>query len=390
MTNTSYTEIIKQLFGESLPKATLSNPTDKKEPAGKITVMPVTVAGATVFQFSSFVLDKVFHENLDAAASSDRLAELLPKYRLCDIYAGEYNYKFLSNGKNSKMLKKKTEHSVNGPIAHNREKNYIMNEGRPVEWLVKLGVTDEKGRVFSHYAKKFRQLNRYLEMIDDIAEFIPENAEIVDFGCGKAYLTFALYYYFNILKNKNVNITGLDLKKDVVAECGALAEKLGFYRLRFFCGDIADYAHDKPKINMVVSLHACDTATDYAIYNAVGRGADVILAVPCCQHELFSQVKHSGLTPLLSHGILKEKYASLLTDGIRAAVLEISGYKTDVLEFIDMEHTPKNIMIRAVRKSRKGDVKLKKEALEALLKANNVSQKLHDLMKNEYTEDEHE
>ena len=236
-------------------------------------------------------------------------------------------------------------------LNHNRKKQYILQEGVPVPFLQDLGVMTEEGKIVHARFDKFRQINRFLEFIEDILPELDKGREltILDFGCGKSYLTFAMYYYLHELKEYDIRIIGLDLKKDVIRHCNELSEKYGYEKLRFLEGDIADYTGVN-KVDMVVTLHACDTATDYALAKAVGWDAKVILSVPCCQHELNRQIKNEILEPILKYGLLKERMAALITDGLRAQYLEREGYETQILEFIDMEHTPKNILIRAVKK----------------------------------------
>jgi SAM-dependent methyltransferase len=233
-------------------------------------------------------------------------------------------------------------------------KQYILQEGIPVPFLVDLGVMSEQGKVHQSSYDKFKQINRFLEFIEDILPALSREREItiLDFGCGKSYLTFAMYYYLRELKGYDVNIIGLDLKTDVISKCSRLAQKYGYEKLHFLQGDIADY-DGVQKVDMVVTLHACDRATDYALAKAVEWGAEVILSVPCCQHELNDKIQNELLKPVLSYGILKERLSALLTDGIRAELLESRGYRTQILEFIDMEHTPKNLMIRAVKTGKK-------------------------------------
>ena len=221
----------------------------------------------------------------------------------------------------------------------------------PVPFLQDLGVMTQDGKIVHAKFDKFRQINRFLEFIEDILPELDKGREltILDFGCGKSYLTFAMYYYLHELKEYDIRIIGLDLKKDVIRHCNELSEKYGYEKLRFLEGDIADYTGVN-KVDMVVTLHACDTATDYALAKAVGWDAKVILSVPCCQHELNRQIKNEILEPILKYGLLKERMAALITDGLRAQYLEREGYEAQILEFIDMEHTPKNILIRAVKK----------------------------------------
>lgn len=236
---------------------------------------------------------------------------------------------------------------------HNRAKHYVLPEGTPVPFLVDLGVMTKDGAVVKAKYDKFRQINRFLEFVEDILPRLDRSKEtrIIDFGCGKSYLTFAMYYYLKEVKGYPVRITGLDLKKDVIALCSRLAKKFGFENLTFLHGDIADY-EGADQVDMVVTLHACDTATDYALAKAVRWGAKVILSVPCCQHELNGQIESSLLAPALKYGLIKERMSALLTDAVRAGLLEEAGYRTQILEFIDMEHTPKNILIRAVRQGK--------------------------------------
>lgn len=237
-------------------------------------------------------------------------------------------------------------------VSHNKKKNYLLPEGESVDFLVELGVMNNEGYVIKAKYDKFRQINRFIEFVEDVVKKLPAKREvkIIDFGCGKSYLTFALYYYLKVKKQMDVNITGLDLKADVIEKCNNLAKKLGYEKLEFLNGDIANY-EGTDSVDMVVTLHACDTATDYALAKAVKWNARVIMSVPCCQHEINRQIKNDLLNPVLKYGILKERMSALITDGIRAGLLEENGYDTQILEFIDMEHTPKNLLIRAVRRN---------------------------------------
>lgn len=257
-------------------------------------------------------------------------------------------------------------------LSHNRTKHYILEEGIPVPFLIDLGVMNTKGDVLKPRYDKFRQINRFLEFVKDIVRELPRNREIniIDFGCGKSYLTFAIYYYLRELCGLDVRITGLDLKKDVINRCNQLSEKYGYDKLIFKLGDIADY-EGQNNVDMVVTLHACDTATDYALYKAVSWNAKVILSVPCCQHEINKQIKNEMMSPVLNYGILKDRMSAIMTDAIRAEVLKIRGYHTEILEFIDMEHTPKNLLIRAVRNKVK-DIDNNTELSKENNKANDI------------------
>ncbi len=234
-------------------------------------------------------------------------------------------------------------------LSHNKTKNYIIPDGVPCDFLIELGVMGRDGKVFPRAYSKFRQINRYLEIVDDVFEYLPSGRtlRIIDFGCGKAYLTFALYHYLKKIKDRDVEIIGLDLKEDVIEFCSGVAKRLGYHELKFLMGDIADYTSDHA--DMVVTLHACDTATDYALINSVKWGTRVILSVPCCQHELFGQLKNELHQPILKYGILKDRLTEYLTDGLRGLKLESCGYDVAMIEFTGLEHTARNIMIKAVK-----------------------------------------
>ena len=235
-------------------------------------------------------------------------------------------------------------------LSHNRKKEYIIREDIPCDFLIRLGVMNEKGKVYAKKYDKFKQINRFLEMVEDIVPNLEttKTINIIDFGCGKSYLTFALYYYLVDILNLDVNIIGLDLKEDVINFCNEIAEDLNYNKLKFVHGDIVDFQGGED-VDMVVTLHACDTATDAALVKAINWDAQIILSVPCCQHEFYNKIQSPVLEPMLKHGIIKEKLASLVTDSLRANVLEVLGYEVQLLEFIDMEHTPKNILIRAIK-----------------------------------------
>ena len=255
------------------------------------------------------------------------------------------------NRKQTEHPAARTEEEQKMQMSHNRAKHYILEEGRPVPFLIDLGVQTKDGKIVHSRYDKFRQINRFLEFIEDILPTLPkeETVRILDFGCGKSYLTFAMYYYLHDLKGYDVEITGLDLKEDVIAQCNLLGRKYGYEKLTFLKGDIADYEM-RDRVDMVVTLHACDTATDFALAKAVKWNVKVILSVPCCQHEVNRQICNKELASVLRYGIIKERMSALITDALRAGLLEAEGYETNILEFIDMEHTPKNLLIRAVKR----------------------------------------
>ena len=373
--------VLSQLAGGEVTRMTLSGAFRKDEADAKITI--TRLAGG--YQAESRRGAQAFHTNFTTPADAAAwVGGRLPAYRQCDFTTSESGWTLLQSKKGAQTLRKTKGSAAlfadKEPQTHNRQKPYLLPEGVPVPWLTALGIMLPDGTVPAARQKKFRQINRFLEMAEDIADRIPDKARIIDAGCGKSYLTFALYDYLRRVKNKRVEIAGLDLKADVVAHCAALAERFGFEHLRFTAGDIAEYTPEGEKADMVVSLHACDVATDYALANAVRWGADVILSVPCCQHELYPQVRHEGLNPLLRHGILKERFAALLTDALRAELLEAAGYSCTVMEFIDMEHTPKNLLLRAVRRQSGGSAQALLNA-ERLMTDMAVSPKLYGLLK---------
>ena len=263
-------------------------------------------------------------------------------------------------------------------LSHNRKKRYILDEGTMVPFLVDLGVQTKEGKIVNSRYDKFRQINRFLEFIEDILPKLDKDREntILDFGCGKSYLTFAMYHYLKELKGYPVRIIGLDLKEDVIKKCNDLAKRYGYEKLTFSTGDIASY-EGVDQVDMVVTLHACDTATDFAMEKAVRWGAKVILSVPCCQHELNAQMENEFYKPIFQYGLIKERMAALYTDALRAQILESVGYRTQILEFIDMEHTPKNILIRAVKQ---GNPKDNKKELEAIMKELQIEPTLYKLL----------
>lgn len=347
------TLIERMIGGRSLITGTLSQ-LRRKEGAAfhKVAVKPVQLKGGLHYQFAYYTATQVEHRNIPAESAAKELEELLGEtFRQGLLCTQEADYQVLISKKGkATVLTKPATKQASADLSHNRRKRYVLEEGEPVPFLIELGIMNESGKVLAKKYDKFRQINRFLEMVEDVLPSLPEGRPltIVDFGCGKSYLTFALYHYLAIQTGRQLSIVGLDLKTDVIAHCSALAAKLEYDKLQFLVGDIADY-NGLDQVDMVVTLHACDTATDAALEKAVRWGASVILSVPCCQHELFAQIGNDVMEPLLSHGILKERFAALATDGIRAKLLDIMGYRTQLLEFIDMEHTPKNILIRAVR-----------------------------------------
>lgn len=345
---------LREMFEqENLVMGVLSKKRMKSAPIEKVKIKLVRIKEEVLYQFELFDGKQVQHLNLNEEEAIEKTYALLNEEFLQGaFYCGTGDYQVLISKKNKvKVLKKKATRQKELVVAHNRKKNYIISEDEPCDFLIALGVMDASGKVKKSRYDKFRQLNRYLEIIQSSVNALnkEEKIRIIDFGCGKAYLTFALYYYLVNILDLNVEIIGLDLKEDVIKFCNQLKEDLAYDGLRFEIGNIEKYVSESP-VHMVISLHACDTATDAALAKAVGWGSEVILAVPCCQHELFPQLKTDHLSVLERHGTLKERLASLTTDAVRASAMEIMGYETDIFEFIDMAHTPKNLMIRCIKR----------------------------------------
>lgn len=318
----------------------------------KIKVRPVMIRDSLYFQVSRYTDKQVFHENMTAEDALETLSGwILHDFRQAQIRMQDEMVTVLVSKKGKATIKSKKAACIETQnLEHNRKKQYIIEEGTAVPFMIDLGVMTESGKIIRTRYDKYRQINRFLEFIEDILPELPTDrtVHIIDFGCGKSYLTFAMYYYLKVLKHYDIRITGLDLKQKVIEDCQALADRYGYDGLQFLCGDIADY-NGTDEVDMVVTLHACDTATDYALYKAVKWHASVILSVPCCQHELNRKMQCETLSGAFQYGLIKERTAALMTDAMRGQLLEMKGYKTQLLEFIDMEHTPKNILIRGVK-----------------------------------------
>lgn len=345
--------VVDAVRQHTLSGIVLSRPRHRQESARKISVSPVTVRGELVYQFAHRFEREETHENLPAADVAQRVLELITtQYRDCHLMTTTADYQLRTNKKGRVRL----SHSQSSRPAvvvseHDRRKQHRIPDGQPCEFLAAIGVMTPDGQVKASRQKKFRQINRYLELVEHIIPNLPSDGRlnVVDFGCGKSYLTFALHHLLTKIHQREVSIVGLDRKTDVLADCQHIADRLGLQGLRFEEGDIAAFDTTEP-VHLAVSLHACDTATDDAIAQAVRWKTDVILAVPCCQHELAKKVAPDWLPGMQQYGILQERLATLLTDSLRAQALEAVGYRTQVVEFIDMEHTAKNVLIRAVRR----------------------------------------
>ncbi len=339
------TEIIKELIGSDLVKIVLSKP--KKTAKYK----KISVAKTDKGYFAeSFTEKQAFHKNMKNGELLEYLMELLVDYLQINAWTNGVEHIILVSKKGSVSYKKKRNETPKAEsVTHNRTKNYIIEEGTIVPPLVDMGIFTKDGKVVRSMYDKFRQINRFIELInDEIKNRSYKSINIIDFGCGKSYLTFIVYYYLTEIMHIDAHITGLDLKADVIENCNKAAKRYGYDGLEFKIGDINGYKCEV-KPDMVITLHACDTATDYALYNAVSWGADLIFSVPCCQHELNSQMQSDDLSILTRYGIIKERTAALMTDAVRGNLLQYEGYSVQLLEFVDMSHTPKNILIRAVK-----------------------------------------
>ena len=399
-------ELLKEALNENLKQLIISNPRKKNTSDGdcilasKIKVRPVLMANGLKFQESRFVGQQVFHANYDKPELIDIIIEEMEvSFGQLELETNYLRATVLVSKKGTVTIKKKQLQMANQVekkskenaedmqnkqqlLSHNREKQYILKEGIPVPFLMDLGVQTKDGKIVKSKYDKFRQINRFLEFIQDVLPALPKDRKvsILDFGCGKSYLTFAMYYYLKVLNHYDIDIIGLDLKKDVIRKCNELKDKYGYDGLQFLEGDIRGY-NEKEEVDMVVTLHACDTATDHAIAKAIAWNAKVILSVPCCQHELNAQIECRELAPVLKYGLLKERIAALLTDGIRASLMEIYGYDTQVLVFIDMSHTPKNILLRGVQSKSMHKKKTSLSDVENMMDMLHTRQTLAELLK---------
>lgn len=345
-------EILEEIIKEKkTDKIILASPLSKNG-IKKMEIKPIIIKNTVNYQLSFIKENKAIHKNYNESEILKIFQEEIENFKQINIFTNIEEIQILRNNKGTeKILKKSIEKKEIVIKQHNKKKEYLIDDGEICDFLIYLGVMDKSGKVKSTKYDKFRQINRYLEFIKDIVNELPSGRrlKIVDFGSGKAYLTFALYYYLVQILKKDVEIYGVDIKKEVIEFCNKTAEELKYRNLKFVYGDIKSF-DILNNADFVVTLHACDTATDDAIVQAVKWNAKVIMCVPCCQHELFNKIENKTMTSLLKHGIVKEKLSSLITDSLRGSVLELMGYKVQLVEFIDMEHTPKNILIRAVRK----------------------------------------
>ena len=324
------------------------------------------IKNSEFIQISLFTKTQVFHENLTEEKAKEKIIELMVKdFKQAEINTEDRIYFYKVTDKGKLLKNSKPSQNIIDVIPHNKEKNYLLKEGVVVPPLVDLGVMNSSGYVVKAYYDKYKQINRFLEIIEDTVGQ-EKKLNIIDFGCGKSYLTFILYYYLVEIKRMDVNIIGLDLKEEVIKHCNQIANKYGYNNLSFELGDISLY-QPKSKVDMIITLHACDTATDYAMYHAIKLDVKYLFSVPCCQHELNKQMPKESLELINKYGILKDRFCAIMTDAIRANILELVGYRVNVMEFIDYENSPKNLLIKAVLTKNK-NLKIKDKLEELVLK----------------------
>lgn len=377
---------LEEVFKNEIIKIVISNKVKKDEKYNKIAINLKENNKNKFYQIEKFTDKQVFHENIKINEISDKVGELIfGNYKQMTAWSNNEIFDLKISKKGKIFLgKKKNDNSKIVAKGHNKEKNYILKEGMIIEPLIDLGVFTKEGKVVNSKYDKYKQINRFIEIIDDeIKKNDYKELTILDFGCGKSYLTFVLYYYFVKIKNINVKMIGLDLKEDVIKKCNDIAKRYNYENLHFELGDINGFKYNN-KVDMVITLHACDTATDYALYNAIKWNSKMIFSVPCCQHEFNSQMKANELSILTKYGIVQERVAALMTDSVRANLLECVGYKTQLLEFIDIAHSPKNILIRASKNNISKEKKEKSlNEVNNLIRTFNFNPTLYNLLKND-------
>lgn len=377
---------IDEIIEERIIKLVISNKTSNSIEYNKIIFTLKENDLKEYYQIEKYTDKQVFHENIDLDLLREKILEYtVGNYKQVSAWATNITFDLRISKKGKVHLgKKKSNNESLINKEHNKEKNYILREGMIIEPLIDLGIFTKEGKVINSKYDKYKQINRFVEIIDDeIKKNNYKELTILDFGCGKSYLTFVLYYYFVEIKKINVKMIGLDLKKDVIEKCNNIAKRYNYENLHFELGDINGFKYND-KVDMVITLHACDTATDYALYNAIKWNSKMIFSVPCCQHEFNKQMSTEELSILTKYGIVQERVAALMTDAVRGNLLECVGYKTQLLEFIDIAHSPKNILIRA---SKTNISKEKKERalleVTALMKEFNLNPTLFNLLKSD-------
>ena len=392
-------ELIKNIQDDKLIKIVFSD--RKSGDFNKVIIKPIILKSAKNIQIESFKDNKAFHKNIDLnnlKELEDNLKEYIDNFKQILLQIEGSDISFIRKKENFSR-KEKESNLIKTSNEHNKKKQYILNEGDKIDFLIELGLMSVEGKILKSSFNKFKQINKYLEFIDDVIEelkakkLITNHINVLDFGCGKSYLTFALYYYLkNYRKDLTFSIVGLDLKKDVIEFCNKLAKKLNYENLEFLNGNIKDYNKSK-EVDLVFSLHACNNATDYSLEKALSLDAKAILAVPCCHHEFFEKIQknknsefYNTLKIMADNGVVLDKFATLATDSFRSLSLELCGYKTKMIEFIDMEHTPKNILIKAI-KSKSSNLKEKLTEYNKLKEFLGIKPLLEDLIKKYFSID---
>ena len=392
-------ELIKNIQEDKLIKIVFSD--RKSGDFNKVIIKPIILKSAKNIQIESFKDNKAFHKNIDLnnlQELEDNLKEYIDNFKQILLQIEGSDISFIRKKENFSR-KEKESNLIKTSNEHNKKKQYILNEGDKIDFLIELGLMSVEGKILKSSFNKFKQINKYLEFIDDVIEelktkkLITNHINVLDFGCGKSYLTFALYYYLkNYRKDLTFSIVGLDLKKDVIEFCNKLAKKLNYENLEFLNGNIKDYNKSK-EVDLVFSLHACNNATDYSLEKALSLDAKAILAVPCCHHEFFEKIQknknsefYNTLKIMADNGVVLDKFATLATDSFRSLSLELCGYKTKMIEFIDMEHTPKNILIKAI-KSKSSNLKEKLTEYNKLKEFLGIKPLLEDLIKKYFSID---
>ena len=392
-------ELIKNIQEDKLIKIVFSD--RKSGDFNKVIIKPIILKSTKNIQIESFRDNKAFHKNIDLNNLQEleyNLKEYIDNFKQILLQIEGSDISFIRKKENFSR-KEKESNLIKTSNEHNKKKQYILNEGDKIDFLIELGLMSVEGKILKSSFNKFKQINKYLEFIDDVIEelkakkLITNHINVLDFGCGKSYLTFALYYYLkNYRKDLTFSIVGLDLKKDVIEFCNKLAKKLNYKNLEFLNGNIKDYDKSK-EVDLVFSLHACNNATDYSLEKALSLDAKAILAVPCCHHEFFEKIQknknsefYNTLKIMADNGVILDKFATLATDSFRSLSLELCGYKTKMIEFIDMEHTPKNILIKAI-KSKSSNLKEKLVEYNKLKEFLGIKPLLEDLIKKYFSID---
>lgn len=372
-------DYLKIIFDQKPLKVIISNA--KKSEYKKIVLNFIN----NEYFVEKFTQKQVFHEHITIEKSIEYTSSFLNDFKQLNAFtkSDEYSIKISKKDKiffNKTCLKCNIKHEN----SHNHQKQYILEEGLKIEPLIDMGIFTKNYKVVASMQDKYRQINKFLTFIDEvISKLNLTSLNIIDFGCGKSYLTFIVYYYLVELKHIDCHIIGLDLKEDVIKNCNLAAKKYGYNNLQFEVGNIDGYKAPFD-VDMVISLHACDMATDFALYNAIKWNTKVIISVPCCQHELNNQLKANKLNIIERYGIVKERTSALFTDAIRANLLQYLGYKTQLLEFVDLSHTPKNILIRAIKTNISSSHKqIVLNEVEELINTFSFDQCLYRLLKND-------